>query len=48
MKGYEIFWALLLIFAVSSFTILSIIIIFKGFEEIKYVFKQLSKKLKEK
>ena len=48
MKGYTIFWALLLIFSVASFTILSVIIIFKGFEEIKDVFKQLADKLKNK
>ena len=47
MKGYTLFWELLLIFSIASFTILSIVIIFKGFEEIKDVFKQLAKKIKK-
>ncbi len=48
MKGYTIFWGLLLIFSISTFTIMSIIIIFKGFEELKDVFRQLKKNLEKK
>ncbi len=48
MKGYTIFWELLLIFSISTFTIMSIIIIFKGLEELKDVFRQLKKNLEKK
>ncbi len=48
MKGYTLFWGLLLLFSISSFSIMSLIIIFKGFEEIKDVFKQLKKNIKNK
>ncbi len=35
MKFWEIFWAISIVFAVISFTILSINVLIKGFQEVK-------------
>jgi hypothetical protein len=37
-------WAILILFSVSSFAIISVIIIFKGYGEIKDIFKKLGGK----
>ncbi len=37
-------WGMIILFSVISFAIISVIIIIKGYEEIKDVFKKLSEK----
>ncbi len=41
MKGWEIFWATVVIFSTVSFTYLSVKILIKGWPELKVMFKAL-------
>ena len=40
-------WGLLILFAVTSFAIISVIVIFKGYGEIKDIFKILGANIKD-
>ncbi len=44
MKFWEIFWAISIIFAVISFTILSTNVLIKGFQEVKDMLTALDDK----
>ncbi len=43
MKFWEIFWLIVVLFSVLSFTYLSLKILIKGWPELKFMFNALSK-----
>ncbi len=41
MKVWEIIWAIIILFSTLSFTYMSVKILYKGFDELKQMFKNL-------
>ena len=41
MKAWEIIWAIIILFSILSFTYMSVKILYKGFDELKQMFKNL-------
>ncbi len=41
MNTWEIFWAIIILFSTLSFTYMSVKILFKGFNELKEMFRNL-------
>ena len=48
MRGLEILWAIIIGFSLISFTFMSIKILYKGFPELKEMFKNLDEEHKAK
>ncbi len=44
MKGYYIFWTIIISFSLISFTYMSLIMLFKGIPELREMFRQLKVK----
>lgn len=42
MKAWEIFWGVIILFSTLSFTYMSVKILYKGFDELKEMFRKLA------